>query len=143
MAGLSIKVTDIGGGLAAFEGRLKRLASGDWRKPLYERIGARLHELVKQGWTRRAAPSGDPWKPTTRANPILEDSGRMRASTSYEVTSNGITLRVNDFKAAFHQYGTSRGIVPRKMLPEGNMPPEWVAAIQEETDAFFKEWLKG
>ncbi len=131
------------GGIAALQKSLQRVSKREWQKPLYERIGARLHKLVDQGWEKRAAPDGAAWAPTGRSNPVLEELRDMRGSTKHEVVSNGITLKVDDWKAAFHQYGTSRGIVPRKMLPEGQLPAEWVEAIQEEADAFFAEWFKG
>lgn len=136
---MSIRITDEGGGMERFRARLRRLESDGWRDELYERIGKRLHELVQEGWQKRADPYGNAWAPTQQPNPILEDSGAMRASTGYTVDSHGITLTVADFKAAFHQHGTSRGIVPRRMLPEETLPPAWLDEIKRIVDAFFDE----
>lgn len=136
-----VTVTD--GGLNAYLERLQRLASGEWREALFDRIGARLHALVQGGWDNEADPTGAAWATTDRNNPILDETGAMRGSTGYEVTASGVTLTVADFKAAFHQYGTRRGIVPRRMLPEDVLPPAWEAAIREEVEAFFTEYLKG
>lgn len=131
------------GGLAAYQKRLVALSKGAWREPLYDRIGKRLHELVEKGWETRTDPYGQGWKPTQQPNPILEETAAMRGKVAHEVVSNGITLKVDDWKAAFHQYGTKRGIVPRRMLPSGELPEAWAEAIQEEADAFFDEWLAG
>lgn len=126
-------------GIAALQRKLEAIASGSFKHDLYDRIGRRLHALVQQGWDSESDPYGDPWAPTTRANPILDETGAMRGSSTYEVTAEGITFTVADWKAAFHQYGTSRGIVPRKMLPDEGVPVAWQAVIQDEVTAFFRE----
>ena len=142
MADVTLKV-DGAAALDAYVAKLQYLTSGAWREPLYERIGGRLYDLVMEGWDNEADPAGNPWAPTTRSNPILDDTGAMRGSASHEVSADGITLTIADFKAAFHQYGTSRGLVPRRMLPDGDLPAAWTAVIQEEATAFFAELFGG
>ena len=130
------------GDLAELEQRLLYLFSEEGKADLFDRLGARLHELVQAGWDARADPMGDAWAATTRTNPILEDSGAMRGSTSYQVAGTTLTLTVDDYKAAFHQYGTSRGIVPRRMLPEDIVPPAWEEAMQEILTAWVTETME-
>ena len=128
--------------LAGLEANLRFMSSPAGKRELYDRIGQRLVALMQQEWDTQSDAHGNPWAPTTRPNPILFDSGAMSSSKSYEIASNGVTLRVEDVKAAWHQYGTSRGIVPRKMLPDGTLPTAWVVAIQDELTKWTTEVLR-
>ena len=124
--------------LESLRDNLQYIASDAGKEDLYTRIGDKISDLIQQEWDTESDPFGASWAPTTRPNPILEDTGEMRGSYQYEVTSGGITFLIEDWKAVFHQYGTSK-MVARPMFPEDEIPPSWQQAIQEAADEFMAE----
>jgi len=89
---------------------LRRMAErgGDFSGALDE-IGASLVSSTVQRFRQGVSPSGEPWKPSRRAEReggrTLVDSGRLRDSITHEVSGNSVSVGTNVVYAAIHQLG--------------------------------------
>lgn len=102
---------------------------------------------VDEGFAASRSPDGEAWRPLARARrrgagrPLL-DTGRLRASITYQVTANGFLLKTTLVYAATHQYGWE-SIPARPFFPEGDAPPAWVAAWRDLTEEVITLHFKG
>jgi phage virion morphogenesis protein len=102
---------------------------------------------VDEGFAASRSPEGAAWRPLARARrrgagrPLL-DTGRLRASITYQVTANGFLLKTTLVYAATHQYGWE-SIPARPYFPEGDVPPAWVAAWRDLTEEVIALHFKG
>ena len=97
-------------------------ATGNAR-PLMQDIGEYLTPVHEDRWERETDPDGRPWAPlkpetlkrkkTTR---ILYEEGDLLRGAIYNASATQLEFGLNDWKAAFHQFGTSRGLPAREML---------------------------
>lgn len=80
-----------------------------------------MAEAVRTSTTDRFAeqtdPDGKKWKPSVR---VLTDGGKtltqtsqLKTSINTKVTDDGFAVGTNDIRAATHQFGDQRTIVPR------------------------------
>lgn len=120
----------MGSGLTDLATRLAALGESGYQDAC-KACAEAVKPLVEAEFAGSHDPHGVPWKPTVRGNQPLIDTGAMAAS----VTADGLAITVTDWKAIFHQHGTRRGIPARPMLPNGHMPPDWVAACQAAVTA--------
>lgn len=102
---------------------------------------------IDEGFAASRSPEGASWRPLERARrrgpgrPLL-DTGRLRASINYHVTSEGFVVQTSVIYAATHQYG--RGDIPsRPFFPQdGTLPPQWAAAWRSTVDAIVAEHFR-
>jgi len=93
-------------------------------------------DLVREGFDRSRAPSGQPWRPLARGRPRgrpgrrpLVDTGQLRAWASHAmVTGTRATWDAPSY-GAFHQLGTAR-IPARPFLPPGLLPTTWAIRLR-------------
>lgn len=143
--------TSDGGSVMAFAARFDAMASGEHKPGLHDALGGACTDLVKLGFQDGKAPSGDPWTPTVAGNspPLTGPTQELRNSPRWEVTSDGFTLLVTDWKAVFHNNGSrskdrNRLHVPaRRMLPVDTLPPLWIEIMQEETSTYLHKFILG
>lgn len=113
------------GGLERLQRRLERVARGAHRRPVAEAVGKVGVELIEQGFEEGHAPDLSPWKPTKKGNaPLIGETRDLSTSADYEPAEDGVTLKVEDWKAGFHQE-------TRPMLPEGELPKPWRHPIEQ------------
>ncbi len=113
------------GGLERLQRRLERVARGEHRRAVAEAVGKAGVELIKQGFEEGHAPDLAPWKPTQKGNaPLIGPTRDLSTSAGYEPDDDGVTLKVEDWKAGFHQE-------TRPMLPEGELPAPWQEPIEQ------------
>lgn len=123
---------------SAFQNKLVSIGAGEQNYALNDALGGACTDLVRLGFQDGTDPDGNAWVETQAGNdPPLTGEGDLAASAAWEASDEGFTLLVNDWKAAFHQGGTSRGIPARPMLPQDTLPPLYLAVMQEEADIFF------
>jgi hypothetical protein len=74
---------------------------------------------------------GKAWAPTKKGNhPPLTETGALRGSAQVKpLPGAGVSIEVSDFKAPFHQGGTSR-MPARPILPTAGPPATWNADIK-------------
>lgn len=102
--------------------------------PVFNDIGNRMENAVRQRFATRTDPSGAPWKPwaasTHKSYPfpgkpaakkygpgharLLDRHGDMLGSLSYQASSTSVTIGLAQSYAVFHEYGTKR--MPRRGL---------------------------
>jgi phage gpG-like protein len=118
--------------------KLRQVQSGRLRQAAAGAIRDTVEILIDEQFDARAEPtSGDQWAPRvppTGSWPILEKTGRMRRSYHVSATTTGVTVTNSTDYAGFHQTGTAR-MVARKVLPDGDLPGEWRARIDEAVEA--------
>lgn len=88
-------------------------------------------DLVREGFDRSRAPSGQPWRPLARSRPRgrpgrrpLVDTGTLRAWASHAMVQGAAATWDAPLYGAFHQFGT-RTIPARPFLPPGRLPRVW------------------
>lgn len=131
MGDFDLEVSD-SGGLAGFADKLRRLGSSDGIKRINEAAAVAVKDRVDLEFTRGEDPYGNPWRSTVRGNspPLTGPTKKLSGSVSYEVTAEGFIIAVTDWKAIFHQGGTTRGVPARPMLPVGGaLPEQWSYAM--------------
>ncbi len=98
---------------ASLDRLLKRLADP---LPVLEEIGQGLITSTIDRFERERGPDKVSWKKSARAKKqggqTLTDTGRLRASITGNVRSDGIEIGTNVVYAAIHQFGGEAG--PRK-----------------------------
>ena len=123
------------GGLERLQRRLERVMRGEHRRPIAVAVGKTSVELIEQGFAEGHAPDLAPWKPTKRGNaPLIGPTRDLSTSATYEPDNDGVTLKVEDRKAIFHQS-------TRPMLPEGTLPEPWQDPIEEAGAKVLREVL--
>ncbi len=113
--------------------KLRQLTAGRVRQAAAGAIRDTVEILIDERFDARAAPSGARWetrKPPTGSWPLLEKSGRMRKEYNVSATVTGVSVTNNTPYAGFHQTGT-KNRVARKVLPDGDLPTDWRARIDE------------
>ena len=122
--------------------------------PLYKEIGEVLLLQTDERFRREVDPSGIPWKPNTaytlrlkkqqrRIMRILQSTGRMRASVSYQASREGVVAGTNVQYARLHQLGGRSGkfqIPIRRFLGVGPKDQDEILALVEE---YFKRYTQG
>jgi phage virion morphogenesis protein len=89
--------------------------TGDLR-PALASIGEQVRTQTELRWERQVDPDGIPWEPlsaftlswkrkNSRILRILESTGRLRDSISYQVFGDRVTIGTNVSYAAKHQLG--------------------------------------
>lgn len=89
------------------------------------------NDLVREGFDRSRAPTGEAWKPLARGpskrrpgrRPLVK-TGALRSWASQGVTTASRTVWDTSRIGAFHQLGTAR-IPARPFLPPGRLPLVW------------------
>jgi phage gpG-like protein len=99
-----------------------------------EAVGEEFIGLIQDGFRRSRDPFGHSWAakkhPDGRAI-LVGRTTRLRRSWHLERSARGvITVASGVVYATFHQTGTRR-MVPRKMVPDDALPPDWNAALTE------------
>ena len=118
-AGLQIRVDDAE--LQRALGRMRSWLQKDIDETLDE-IGARLEASTQHRFETETAPSGEPWKPSARAEAesgqTLTDTGRLRASITRRVLGGDrVEVGTNVAYGGIHQFGgrtSARTIRPRR-----------------------------
>lgn len=140
MAEIKVSTSDIGvlAGLA----RLKTAISD--MKPVFEAIGAKLEQNVNIRFDTKTDPAGQPWQawaPSTSAarkregrGTLLEYTGRMRDSLTYEAGSDFVEIGFGVPYAKYHEQG--QGVPRRQMLLDGN------SLSKQDTDDVFNVIFK-
>lgn len=114
----------------------------DISKQLEEVIKVTLEKLIKSEFNASKDPYGKSWKPKKVPNgkPPLEDTGKLKSSFKYNISSNkiSVTNKVSYFTEATEV---------NKVLPESTLPINWESEINKKVkrylDQNFKKILKG
>lgn len=89
-------------------------------RPAFDQIGSYLVSSVIRRFKTEAGPGGRPWKKSRRAleqgGQTLTDRGRLRASITHNVLSDGVEVGTNVVYAAIHQFGGKTK--PRTIRPK-------------------------
>lgn len=106
--------------------RLQRLQRkvGDLT-PAMKLIGEELIRSTDDRFDQEIAPDGTPWKPNSaftvakkraegRILKVLQSTGQMRASITYQASRDRVVIGTNDQKARKHQFGV--GVPKREFL---------------------------
>lgn len=99
--------------------QLKDLQNPRTLHDLHNLAGHAAHELVMEGFARETDPYGAHWAPTTRPNPILQDTLALRGGIRVKADSRAVVIRTTgkaNKYAHFHQFGTrgrARGVDKR------------------------------
>lgn len=103
-------------------------------KTVYRVMVEETRSLVTEAFARSAGPSGA-WAPLKRARrrggskPLL-DTGRLRASITYQVTADGYVVSAPVVYAAAQNFG--QGPLPaRPFLPSTPLSGEWARRLEE------------
>jgi phage gpG-like protein len=115
--------------LDAYVARLRALAQVP-EKMMPEAAKA-VRDAVRFEFDGGVDPLGKTWAPLklTGRPSFLTKSTDLRKSLTVEAGGLTINVELQDWKAHFHQYGTSR-MVARRMLPAGDdLPPKWRSDI--------------
>lgn len=118
MTGVSIRIdgaAEVGRQLAATAARLAQ------PRALWEEIGRIGVLQTQERFEFERDPQGLAWPASIRVlvegGKTLSDSGRMKASVTYEATGAGVAIGTNAIQAAVHQFGgritakTERGLI--------------------------------
>jgi hypothetical protein len=91
-----------------------------------------IKDAVEEQFVGGIDSYGKKWKPKVSGAPSrLVKTGELSESVIVTPLPNGIAVTVEDFKATFHQGGTTR-MVARPILPtKTRTPPQWKQSIQE------------
>ncbi len=89
------------------------------------------NDLVREGFDRSRAPTGEAWKPLARGpskrrpgrRPLVK-TGALRSWASQGVTTATRTVWDTSYIGRFHQLGTYR-MRPRQFLPHLSLPLAW------------------
>jgi phage virion morphogenesis protein len=114
--------------------------------PVYKDIGETVVLQTDSRFREEKDPNGIPWKklsPYTlrlkaqqrRIQKILQSTGRLRASITYQADRKGVTVGTNVSYAAKHQLGgkeNGRVIPQRQFLGIGDVDKEEIIAILNE-----------
>jgi hypothetical protein len=95
-------------------------------------------DIVRSNHKREQDPYGKPWPKREKAydHPINNDTGRLL--NSYQMTSNGKNQMSITNTAAYAEYVNNR----RPLLPESEIPNEWMEEIEKVVDDFIDDWNK-
>jgi phage virion morphogenesis protein len=118
MSGVSIRID----GADAVGQRLGAVARALAQpRALWEEVGRIGVLQTQERFELERAPDGSAWPPSIRVlvegGKTLTDSGRMKASITYEATDAGTAIGTNAIQAAIHQFGgritakTERGLM--------------------------------
>src|SRR5262245_57271067 len=106
--------------------RIAALAGSSFKRDLSRSLGEEAVKLAAEGARSRTAPDGRAW-PEPRGGHALPHRGEdLAGSFTAAPTPSGFTLRSSHRAAPFLQHGTAR-MAPRKLVPEGTLPPRWRA----------------
>lgn len=93
-------------------------------------------DLIREGFDRSRAPSGEAWRPLARARSRkrpgrrpLVDTGQLRAWASHAMVEGSRATWDAPGYGAFHQLGT-RTIPARPFLPPGLLPTVWAIRLR-------------
>lgn len=104
----------------------------------------RINALIGDQFDAETDPFGEPWKPLEESTVrrkggdrrILRRTDALAGATHAKpVRPAGIEITSLDY-GMFHQTGTVH-MVAREILPEGELPPEWEEAIEDEIEIAF------
>ena len=132
--------------------------------PIMEAIGNRLENAVRQRFQTRTDPSGAPWapwKPSTIASypkskskygpgngKLLDRSGDMLGSLSYQADATSVTIGFAQPYAVYHEFGTTKKrTMPRRGMltadPEqGTLGASDQAAVLDMLNAYLGAGLR-
>lgn len=100
-------------------------------------------DKVKETFERQAAPGGAGWAPTQRGGRILQDTGRLKGSFKVaSVSARGFTVSSSVSYGVYHQSGT-RYMPARKMVPDGELPGDWMDELEHVAELFLKSKFSG
>ncbi len=130
------------GKLAGLAAKLRAASGGKVYEALKKNLAAEALTQMQLGFRGSRDPYGQVWRPLKkrRGKPLL-DTGRLRGSFSYQVTSTGFRLGTVTVYAAAHQYGTRR-IRARPMLPTGQLGPIWSKAFNEAGRTTLRKFMR-
>lgn len=131
--------------LARLISRLEQLERGDLLTDLNRNLAEEAVELVREGFERETDPYGARWAALKyRSGRILQDTGRLRSSFKVSrVNRRGFRVSASVSHASYHQTGTSRGLVPRRMVPHAGLPARWRSRLRDVGRDFLKSRLGG
>lgn len=115
------------GNAGSLQQKLKDIADGlrDMR-PLWQAVGMYIQrQTIKERFDKEQSPGGQKWKPLAPATlrqrakrhktghaRILQDTGELRRSITYEAETNSVRVGTNLKYARTHQFG--RGNIPAR-----------------------------
>lgn len=108
-----------------------------------------VESLLAQQFAEERDPYGTPWEPHAEStvkrwgeHPILDLTGDMKDVSVRPLPGSGVGITLGAPYSRFHQTGTAH-MPPRPILPDGRgLPPDWVAALSQLTQAAFgKAWV--
>ena len=117
-----------------------------------ERLSAKLGKealsLIDEGFAKGIAPNGKPWSRPRKAHRALIESGELRGSFSADTNELRAIVESSAPYAVYLQRGTKgengkRGMGPRKMLPEGQLPLRWKSRLEAIFMAHLRSSLGG
>ena len=92
-------------------------------RPVFASIGEELIPSHEKRWAEGVDAQGKPWtplKPATlkrkRTNRMLFEEGDLLRGPVYRASNQVLAFGISDFKAPFHQFGTTRGLPARPLL---------------------------
>lgn len=126
------------GGLANLAHQIAGLAK--LPRAVVGRVAYAIRGELEHEFRAGVDPYGNAWAPLAastvrrgRTPPPLTDKGVMRAATRVDPVQDGVVITVPN-PATFHQTGWSHGPA-RPIVPTGDMPPSWGAAIDGAAQA--------
>jgi len=108
----------------ALQAAFRRLyQAGTDLRPLWQDFGEHLELAHEERWEAGQAPGGGGWaplKPSTwarkRGHKPLFEEGDMLRGLVYDARATELQFGLSDEKAAWHHFGTSRGLPARELV---------------------------
>ena len=120
---------DFSSQIGGFTARLLRL--GAVPKAVVKGMEQVINDDLKKKFSSGEDAYGERWEPRKQepkdGHPILNATGALERSRTVRISDDGeMVIEYDDFKANYHQQGTSK-MVARPMLPttEKGIPKEW------------------
>lgn len=108
-------------------------------EPLFRELGEHLTETHEMAWESGKTPEGDTWaplKPATwkrkRGHKPLFEEGDMLAGLVTNASANQLAFGLSNEKAAWHHFGTKRGLPARGLVGMSEADIAWFGDLMAE-----------
>ncbi|HUB09458.1 MAG TPA: phage virion morphogenesis protein [Myxococcales bacterium] len=132
---------------------LRHAGSPSFRAQLAARLGREALKLVADGFRKQEDPYGHAWAPLKaqrrrqgpkkRGDRIGVNTGAMRNGFYTRADASGFRLGNGRGYSLFFNDGTRRGLVPRRMVPQGELGQLWATAFRRESEKALRETFAG
>jgi phage gpG-like protein len=127
--------------------RLERMSSERWRADLSLKIAGVVRGLIDDGFVKSRSPYGDAWRARKGKYswPLLQKTRAMRRGWKLvQCDAQGFKFTNTQDYAVFQNYGTSKGIDPREMVPvEAFGLGQWREPIRKTVSDSIRDLIRG